>query len=335
MAKVLVTGGAGYVGSHTVDLLVQRGYDVVVLDNLYMGHQAALPKQVTFAQGDLLDRAFLENVFQSHQFEGIFHFASHTMVGESTQKPWLYLRDNIVASSYLLEAAVQYDVKRFILSSTSNLFGEPERIPIGHQERVIPGSPYGESKAVIERQLHWMHELYGLRYCALRYFNAAGAHPNGHIGEDHTPETHLIPVVLQVALGQRDHVTIFGTDYPTPDGTCIRDYVHVMDLAQAHLLAYEALSDVPFRHYNLGNGDGYSVKQLIETARYVTEHSIPIIEGERRQGDPAILVADSKAIKDELGWKPDFPDLTSIIGTAWAWHKLHPQGYSTPKTLDK
>ncbi len=327
--KVLVTGGAGYIGSHVVDLLVDRGYEVVVYDNLYTGHEEAVHRDAAFYKGDLLDRARLAQVFGEHQFEGILHFASHTLVGESMEKPWLYLRDNVVAASNLLEVATQHGVKRFILSSTANLFDDPERLPIVAEERIVPGSPYGESKYIIERQLYWMDRIYGLKYCCLRYFNASGAHPTGHIGEDHTPEYHLIPIILQVALGQRDRLTIFGDDYPTPDGTCIRDYIHVIDLAEAHILALEALADGQSRKYNLGNGKGYSIMEVLQTARDITGHPIPAKVGARRPGDPATLIADSTRIMQELGWHPEFGSLHQIIETAWNWHRTHPNGYSS------
>jgi UDP-glucose 4-epimerase len=327
--KVLVTGGAGYIGSHVVDLLIDRGYQVVVYDNLYTGHEEAVHKDAAFYQGDLLDRARLAQVFGEHQFEGILHFASHTLVGESMEKPWLYLRDNVVAASNLLEEATQHGVERFILSSTANLFDDPARIPIVAEERIVPGSPYGESKYMIERQLYWVDRIYGLKYCCLRYFNASGAHPSGHIGEDHTPEYHLIPIILQVALGQRDKLTIFGGDYPTPDGTCIRDYIHVIDLAEAHILALEALSDGQSRKYNLGNGKGYSIMEVLQTARDITGHPIPAEVGARRPGDPATLIADSTRIMQELGWHPEFGSLHQIIETAWNWHRSHPKGYSS------
>lgn len=268
-------------------------------------------------------------LFEQHPIEGIFHFASYTLVGESVEKPWLYLRDNALAASHLLEAAVAYNVKRFVFSSTSNLFDQPERIPISEKERIVPGSPYGESKAIIERQLYWMDRLYGFKYCALRYFNAAGAHPNGHIGEDHTPEYHIIPSVLQVVLGQREKLTIYGNDYDTPDGTCIRDFVHVVDLAEAHLLAYDALSDGKSRVYNLGSQVGYSVKQVIDLASEITGSPIKVEIGKRRIGDPAQLVADSTAIQQELGWHPEFNNLYQIIETAWNWHRQHPHGYNS------
>jgi UDP-glucose 4-epimerase len=327
LTKVLVTGGAGYIGSHVVDLLIDRGYEVVVYDNLYTGHEEAVHKNAVFYKGDLLDQARLAQVFAEHQFDGILHFASHTLVGESMEKPWLYLRDNVVAGSNLLEEATKQGVKRFILSSTANLFDDPERIPIVAEERIVPGSPYGESKYMIERQLHWMDRIYGLKFCCLRYFNASGAHPMGHIGEDHTPEYHLIPIILQVALGQREKLTIFGSDYPTADGTCIRDYIHVIDLAEAHILALEALADGQSRKYNLGNGKGYSIMEVLQTARDITGHAIPAEVGARRAGDPATLIADSTRIMKELGWHPEFGSLLQIIETAWNWHQSHPKGY--------
>ncbi len=329
MSKVLVTGGAGYIGSHVVDLLINRGYEVVAFDNLYTGHAEAVHPKAVFVQGDLLDAAAVNRVFAQHRFDGILHFASHTLVGESMEKPWLYLRDNAVAASHLLEAAAAQGVKRFILSSTANLFDDPETIPITAEERIVPGSPYGESKYIIERYLHWMERIYGMAYCCLRYFNASGAHPEGHIGEDHTPEYHLIPIILQVALGQREKLTIFGDDYPTPDGTCIRDYIHVIDLAEAHILALEALADGKSRRYNLGNGKGYSIMEVLQTARDITGHPIPATVGARRPGDPATLIADSTRIIEELGWHPEFGSLRQIIETAWNWHRSHPNGYAS------
>ena len=326
---ILVTGGAGYVGSHTVYHLIERGYDVVVFDNLSAGHREAVHPQATLVQGDLLTPTDIKRVFADHPFDGVIHFASHIQVGESMQKPWLYLRDNLVAASNVMEAAVANDVRRFVFSSTAALFGEPETMPIVPEERVAPGSPYGESKAMIERYLHWMDEIYGMKYCALRYFNAAGAHPDGIIGEAHNPETHLIPIVLQVALGQREKMTLFGSDYATPDGTAVRDYIHVLDLASAHILAIEAIKDGHSRRYNMGTGTGYSIKQVIETAQQVTGKPIPYDIGERRPGDLPILVADSTAIRDELDWTPQHSSLDNIITTAWQWHSSHPNGYES------
>jgi UDP-glucose 4-epimerase len=329
--KVLVTGGAGYIGSHVVDLLINRDYEVVVIDNLYTGHREAVHQAAVFVEGDLLNKVKVDSVFQAHTFDGILHFASHTLVGESWEQPWLYLRDNVVAASHLLEAAAAQGVKRFILSSTANLFDDPENIPIVAEERIVPGSPYGESKYMIERQLYWMERIYGMAHCCLRYFNASGAHPDGHIGEDHDPEYHLIPIILQAALGQREKLTIFGDDYHTPDGTCIRDYIHVMDLADAHVLALEALADGVSRKYNLGNGRGYSVKEVLDMAREITGREIKADVGPRRPGDPDVLVADSTRIMQELGWQPEFNTLPHIIETAWNWHKNNPHGYAGRK----
>lgn len=326
--KVLVTGGAGYIGSHMVDLLISEGYEVVVFDSLVTGHRQAVHPEALLVVGDLMDKAALAQLFDAHAFDGIFHFASYIVVPESMEKPFKYLRDNVVAAANLLEAAAEHGVKRFILSSTAALFDAPETIPITETEAVIPGSPYGESKAMIERLLYWMDKIYGMRYCCLRYFNAAGAHPNGHIGEDHHPESHLIPLVLQVALGQREFLTIYGDDYDTPDGTPVRDYIHILDLATAHILAFEALAEGASRKYNLGNGKGYSVKQIVEVTRQITGHPIPVKAGARRAGDLAVLVADSSRIKAELGWSPEFAQLAQIIQTAWDWHRTHPHGYA-------
>jgi UDP-glucose 4-epimerase len=322
--KLLITGGAGYIGSIVVEQLIQAGESVVVFDNLYQGHRAAVHPQAIFVQGNLADRAAIDAVMQEHKPEAIMHFASHTLVGESMQEPFLYLGENVTNGLNLLQGAVKHGVRRFILSSTANLFDDPERMPIDEAERIIPGSPYGESKHILERMLYWLDRVHGLRYAALRYFNAAGA--SAERGEDHDPELHIIPIVLGVALGKRDHVTIFGEDYATRDGTCVRDYIHVIDLAQAHILALRAL-DRGSRVYNLGNGQGFTVKEVIETAREITGHPIPAEIGPRRPGDPAILIASSDRIRRELGWKPQYPDVRDIIGSAWKWHQAHPGGY--------
>ncbi len=324
--KILVTGGAGYIGSVVVSELLKMGDEVIVFDNLSQGHREAVHPDAVFIHADLADRAAVDDALHTHKPEAIMHFASNTLVGESVEKPFLYLGDNVRNALNLLESAVEHGVRRFILSSTANLFDDPEEIPIKAEERIVPGSPYGESKFIIERLLHWMDRLYGLRYAALRYFNACGA-AHEDLGEQHDPETHLIPLVLQVALGQREKIVIFGDDYPTPDGTCIRDYIHVVDLAQAHILALRALEHGS-RTYNLGNGRGFSVKEVIETARRVTGHPIPAQIGPRRPGDPAVLIASSEKIKQELGWQPQYPDLEQIIATAWAWHQKHPDGYA-------
>jgi UDP-glucose 4-epimerase len=324
--NILVTGGAGYIGSIVVEELVKAGERVIVYDNLSQGHRNAVDPQATFIKGDLADVVRLEAVFQQHHIEAVMHFASSTLVAESVTNPLLYFRNNVACGLNLLEAVLRHGVKRFILSSTANLFAEPERMPIDEEERIVPGSPYGESKFILERMLHWLDKSHGPKYAALRYFNAAGASLDH--GEDHDPETHLIPLVLKVALGQREHIEIYGTDYPTPDGTCVRDYIHVVDLAQAHMLALQALEEGS-RIYNLGNGQGFSVREVIETARQVTDHPIPAVEGPRRPGDPAVLIASSAKISRQLGWQPRYPDLRAIISSAWDWHKKHPHGYET------
>lgn len=323
--KVLVTGGAGYIGSVGVHVLVDEGYEVVVVDNLSQGHRAAVHEDATFVKGDLRDRAFVDAVLGEHSPDAIMHFASKSLVGESMEKPFLYLGDNVRAGVNVMESAVNHEVERFILSSTANLFGTPDEIPIDEEESIEPGSPYGESKFILERNLHWLDELDALRFASLRYFNAAGA-ASPDLGEDHDPETHLIPIVLEVALGQRDRIEIYGNDYDTPDGTCVRDYIHVLDLARAHVLALEALDDRS-RVYNLGNGNGYSVREVIDTARAVTGADIPAEVGPRRPGDPAALIASSEKIREELGWSPEYGALEDILASAWEWHQKHPNGY--------
>jgi UDP-glucose 4-epimerase len=322
--KILVTGGAGYIGSITVEQLIEAGEEVVVFDNLYQGHRAAVHPAALFVQGDLAERSAIDSLLATHRPDAIMHFATHTLVGESMQNPFRYIGENVVNGLSLLQSAVEHGVGRFILSSTANLFDDPERMPIDEQERIIPGSPYGESKYILERMLYWLDRVKGLRYACLRYFNAAGA--SAARGEDHHPELHLIPLVLQVALGQRKKIMIFGDDYPTHDGTCVRDYIHVVDLAQAHILALRAL-DQGSRTYNLGNGQGFSVKEVIDVAREITGHPIPAQVTARRPGDPAVLIASSEKIRHELGWQPRFPQLRAIVESAWRWHVSHPHGY--------
>ena len=322
--KVLVTGGAGYIGSVTSEVLLSRGYEVVVFDNLSQGHRAAVPPAATLVEGDLSSAEAIHRAIATHQPDAVMHFAARSLVGESMEEPLTYLRDNVMNGLNVLDACVAGGVERFILSSTANLFGSPSTALIDEQAPIAPGSPYGESKWALERALQWLSQTKGLRFASLRYFNAAGA--SEARGEHHTPETHLIPLVLQVAAGHREHITIFGDDYDTPDGTCIRDYIHVVDLAEAHILALQALEQGN-RVYNLGNGEGFSVRQVIETARAVTGAAIPEQMGARRAGDPARLVASSDRIRDELGWAPQFPALEQIIDSAWGWHQRHPDGY--------
>jgi UDP-glucose 4-epimerase len=322
--KILVTGGTGYIGSVVVEQLIAAGESVVVLDNLSQGHRAALHSEAVFVEGDLANRATIDAALGQHRPDAVMHFASRTLVGESMQKPFLYLGDNVTTGLNLFQSIVENGVKRIILSSTANLFDQPERMPIDESERIIPGSPYGESKFILERMLHWLDRIYGMRFACLRYFNAAGA--TSTRGEDHDPELHLIPLVLQVALGKREKVSIFGDDYPTRDGTCVRDYIHVIDLAQAHILALGAL-DGGSRFYNLGNGEGFTVKEVIDTAREVTGRAIRADVGPRRAGDPAVLVAASDKIRKELGWVPRFPHVREIIESAWRWHQANPDGY--------
>ena len=324
--KVFVTGGAGYIGSVAVEQLVLAGHDVMVFDNLSLGHRAAVHPAAEVVVGDLAEIESIRSAMRRFKPEAIMHFAAKSLVGESMQDPFLYLGDNVSNALNLLKCSIEFKVPRFILSSTANLFDDPERVPIAEDERIVPGSPYGESKYIIERYLYWMSRVYPFfNYAALRYFNAAGA--SEERGEDHLPELHLIPLVLQVALGKREKIFMFGDDYDTSDGTCIRDYIHVIDLAQAHILALGAISESD-KIYNLGNGQGYSVRQVIETARIVTGHPIPAQVQPRRAGDPATLIAASEKIASELGWNPQFPGLADIISSAWKWHQANPEGYN-------
>lgn len=324
---VLVTGGLGYVGSHSVKQLVERGEHVINLDNLIFGHkQAACGSEVII--GDIGDRALLRDIFSKYDIDAVMHFAALADVPESVADPRKYYDTNVAKSLALLDMMLEHGVKMMIFSSSAATFGEPQIVPIPEDHPKNPTNPYGRSKLMLEEILREYERAYGLRAISLRYFNASGADPSGEIGEDHNPEHHLIPIVLQVALGQREQVSIYGTDWPTKDGTCIRDYVHVSDLAQAHLLALDALRNgCQTTEYNLGNGNGYTVMEVVRTAENVTGREIKTVNADRRPGDPAVLVASSEKIVKELGWKPKYPDLETIIETAWKWHSTHPNGY--------
>ncbi len=326
--NVLVVGGAGYIGSHAVRKLKDAGHHVLVYDNLSRGHREAVPDGLLI-EGELTDTATLTRVLTEHGIEAVMHFAAFALVNESVNDPALYYQNNVVATLSLLEAMRLADVKKFVFSSTTATYGEPDQVPISEDTPQRPINPYGFTKLVIEQALADYAEAYGMGYAALRYFNAAGAHPDGTIGEDHEPETHLIPIVLQVALGQRDSITIFGNDYQTSDGTCVRDYVHVNDLADAHLKALDKIRPSTGICLNLGTGRGTSVREIIDACREVTGHAIPEKIGQRREGDPSELVADASRAQDQLGWKPQYVDVRSIVETAWRWHQLHPNGYGS------
>jgi UDP-glucose 4-epimerase len=332
--KVLVTGGAGYIGGVVADELLQAGHEVIVFDNLSRGHRQAVPKNAELVIGELADRAALDQLLRTQAIDAVMHFAALIEAGESMKAPETFFRNNTANALTLLEAMLGAGVKRFVFSSTAALYGNPERTPIEENDALRPTNAYGESKLLVERMLAWFHQIHGLRYASLRYFNAAGASRPDR-GEAHQPETHLIPRILEVALGRAQHVNIFGTDYPTPDGTCVRDYIHVSDLARAHLLALHALDPAENSGsqtfepliYNLGNGQGFSVREVVEVARAVTGHPVPAIESPRRAGDPAVLIASSEKIRRELGWQPRFPDLKTIVESAWQWHRAYPDGY--------
>ncbi len=326
--NILVVGGAGYVGSHACRVLENAGHEVFVYDNLSVGHpQSVRPGRLI--EGDVADGQLLRKVLREQKIDAVMHFAAFALVGESVADPAKYYRNNVIAALELLDAMRDCDVRRLVFSSTTATYGEPDVIPIAETTRQDPINPYGFTKLVIERAMADYAHAYGLGYAALRYFNAAGADPSGEIGEDHDPESHIIPIVLQVALGQRESVTIFGDDYPTPDGTCIRDYVHVNDLGQAHLKALERLEDGRGICVNLGTGRGNSVRQIVDACRRITGHPIPEQIGQRRPGDPPELVADASLANRLLDWKPQFTDIEQIIETAWRWHQAHPHGYRT------
>lgn len=320
--NVLVAGGAGYIGSVAVEELLKAGHEVVVYDNLSKGHRLAVHPDARFVEGDLADRDCLKSALQG--CDAVLHFAADSLVGESMRDPGKYFRNNIGNALALFDAMRETEVRKIVFSSTAAVYGEPTRIPISENDPHLPTNPYGESKLAIERILRWYEQIHGFRYAVLRYFNAAGA--SERCGEDHSPESHLIPIILQVALGQREKLDIFGNDYPTPDGTCVRDYVHVIDLASAHILALGSL-DRGSCTYNLGNGLGFSVGEVVDVARKVTGHPIPVVMSPRRVGDPAELVASSDAIRRDLGWQPQHAKLEDIVASAWEWHRHHPNGY--------
>lgn len=325
--SILVTGGAGYIGSHTAYELLNSGKEIVIVDNLQKGHKEAVLGG-RFYEGDLRDDSFMDRVFTENQIDAVVHFAADSLVGESVADPLKYYNNNVVSTLRLLGKMKQYGVNKIVFSSTAATYGEPENTPILETDKTVPTNPYGETKLTVEKALKWADNAYGIKHIILRYFNVAGAHPSGKIGEDHHPESHLIPIIIQAAMGKRDYIGIYGDDYPTPDGTCIRDYIHVTDLANAHILALNKLmsgseSDI----FNLGNGSGFSVKQVIEATEKVAGRKIPVKTEPRRAGDPAILIASSQKAQDVLGWQPQYHQLETIIETAWKWHTTHPDGY--------
>ncbi|MDA3845412.1 MAG: UDP-glucose 4-epimerase GalE [Vallitaleaceae bacterium] len=326
---ILVCGGAGYIGSHTVKALFDQGKEVVVFDNFSKGHKEAIPSGIPVYEGDIRDKDALRQVFYIENIEAVIDFAADSLVGESVTEPHRYYHNNLYGTLSLLEVMKENDIKYIVFSSTAATYGEPERIPIEETDKTEPTNPYGETKLAVEKLLKWSDNAYGLKYTGLRYFNAAGAHETGTIGEDHQPESHLIPIVLQVALGQREKIMVFGDDYDTADGTCVRDYIHVMDLADAHIKALNRImeggdSDI----FNLGNGTGFSVNEIIEFAREVTGHPIPVEIAPRRAGDPAVLIASANKAKSILNWELKYTDVKDIIKTAWLWHEQHPNGYN-------
>ena len=326
---ILVLGGAGYIGSHTVYALIEKGVDVVVIDNLETGHIEAVHEKARFYKGDIRDRAFVDSVLDKEKIDAVIHFAANSLVGESMVNPLKYYDNNVNGTKVLLQSMVAHGLDKIVFSSTAATYGEPEKVPILETDRTEPTNTYGETKLAMEKMFKWTDRANGLKYVSLRYFNACGAHVSGKIGEAHSPETHLIPLILQVPLGQREYISIFGDDYDTSDGTCIRDYIHVTDLAQAHILAVDYLMKGNESNiFNLGNGVGFTVKEVIDTARKVTGHEIPAKIAERRAGDPARLIASSDKARQVLLWKPEHADLEEIISTAWNWHKNHPNGYN-------
>lgn len=326
--SIIVLGGAGYIGSHAVAELVNRGYNVVVVDNLKTGHKEAIHEKAKFYQGDIRDKDFLSSVFDRETVDGVMHFAASSLVGESMEEPLQYLNNNVYGTQILLEVMEQFGVKNIVFSSSAATYGEPEQVPIIESMSTNPESTYGDTKLIMEKMMKWCDKAYGVKYVALRYFNVAGAKSDGTIGEDHQPESHLVPIILQVALGQREKLAIYGDDYNTPDGTCIRDYVHVEDLIDAHIRSLEYLENGGESNiFNLGSSKGFSVQEILVAARSVTEKTIPAEVVARRAGDPGILIASSDKARKILGWEPKYTDIKDIIATAWKWHESHPNGY--------
>ena len=327
--KILVAGGAGYIGSHAVKALLEKGWEPVVVDNLDTGHREAVPAAVPFYLGDVRDSSFLQSVFGKENIVAVMHFAARSLVGESMADPLAYFHNNTYGMMVLLDAMKQRNIDKIIFSSTAAVYGEPGQIPISEAVPAHPASPYGESKRMMERMMEWANRAYGIRFVSLRYFNVAGASFDGSIGEDHRMETHLIPLVLQTAMGKRESITVFGDDYDTADGTCIRDYIHVVDLIDAHLLALDFLMDGKKSNvFNLGSAAGYSVKEIIDAAKEVTGMPITVVQGMRRAGDPSVLIASSDKAKAILQWKPKHSDIPHIIRSAWKWHTSRPDGYA-------
>ena len=328
--SVLICGGAGYIGSHNVRAFTAHGENVIVIDNLETGHRESIPENIKFYQGDIRDSKILDKIFTENEIEAVIHFCAFSLVGESVEQPLKYFNNNVGGMISLLEAMQRNGIKKIIFSSTAATYGEPKKIPIFETDETIPTNPYGESKRIMEKIIYWVSKRYDIRYVSLRYFNVAGAWHDGSIGEDHIHETHLVPLILQVPLGKREFITVYGDDYPTKDGTCIRDYVHVEDLAEAHILALEYLRNGgESQIFNLGSGDGYSIMEMINAARKATGQNIPVKIGTRREGDPAKLVADSTKAHEILKWYPKFTSMEEIISSAWKWHQSHPNGYKS------
>lgn len=326
--SILVCGGAGYIGSHTVHELIKQNKDVIIVDNLQSGHIKAVNSKAKFYKGDIRDSEFLDKVFSENNIEAIIHFAANSLVGESMEKPLLYFNNNVYGMQILLENMVKHDIKHIVFSSTAAVYGEPKKIPILEDDETNPTNTYGETKLTMEKMMKWVNKAHGITFVSLRYFNAAGAIEDGTIGEDHSPESHLIPLILQVPLKKREAITVFGEDYNTPDGTCIRDYIHVLDLADAHIKAVDyLLKGNESNIFNLGNGIGFSVKEMIDSAKEATNEEIKVIIGDRRAGDPARLIASNEKAKKILGWNPKYTDVKDVISTAWGWHKTHPNGF--------